>query len=166
MTLESRELASAKAYIESRGLTEPFLEFHRKREQALIDGSKPEFYISRLERVGDRRRSDTSANITPWLRTADVDQVQRLIDIDPDNLADEGEEDTADDHFLDVIWAQQPDQDYENLDEDDDDWTRCYSYGFEINLKKLKDVIKVVNPVVYRHLFISPEELGQSVLSL
>lgn len=166
MTIESRELESAREFLKLEGISARFARFHQKREQALIDGAKPKFYISRHERFGQRREGAESANITPWLRTARVDQIQRLIDIDSEKLANEDEDDTADDHFLDEIWAHQPDKDFDNLDEGDDDWSRCYAYQFKLDLDKLKAVIKESNPVVYRHLFISPEELGQTSLAL
>jgi hypothetical protein len=165
MTIESRELASAKAYIESRGLTAPFEEFHQARENARLEEAKPEFEICRSERNGNRRRSDAYANITPWLRKATSADIQRLIDIDPERLPDEGEDDNDDVKFLDEIWYSKPDEDYDDIG-DDDDMTWSYYGCFKIDVAELTTVIKIVNPNAYRHLFMTPEELGQAALPL
>lgn len=162
MTIESRELASAKEFLKLHSLTEEFARFHQEREQILDDLAKPEFDIRRGERIGERRSKEKYANITPWLRTASVEEIQRLITIDPESLPDEGIDDTDDVKFLDKIWNSKPDDDFDDVGLDDDDWTWSYYGYFDIDMQEFIAVVKEVNPAAYRQLFMQPEEMGQA----
>lgn len=165
MTKESRELASAKEFIKINSLAEEFDLYHQERERLLTDQAKPEFDIRRGERIGERRSKEKYANITPWLRMASVDDIQRLIDIAPESLPEEGEDDTDDVAFLNTIWNSQPDDDFDEVG-DDDDWTWSYYGHFEIDRAEFIAVVQEVNPIAYRHLFVNPEEIGQMPLAL
>jgi hypothetical protein len=160
MTIESRKLESATEFLKLRGLEAEFDAFHQDREQTILDEAKPKFEIMRGEHSSRRGNCEEYANITPWLRKATVEEIQRLLSIVPDNLPDVGEEDNDDVKFLDQIWYSLPEPDFEDFD-DDDDWTRSYCCYFRIDLAEFTAVIQKVNPTAYRHLLISPEELGQ-----
>jgi hypothetical protein len=166
MSYESIRLKRAEEFLAKHKLTEAFQAFVEVRTRELADLSQPAFYIHRTEHHGRRKRNNPMCvNITVWLRTASIESIKYLLEIDPETLPQEeiASFNNRDVRFLDEIWDQCLDEPW---DEEDSygNYEREYAYAFEIDLDELRPVLQEVNPAAYRALLMTAEEAGQMQL--